>query len=172
MVDDLFDLSRIQAGGVNKSTERVPLADLTSDVVAALEPLAAASNVTLCGTVEATPDVSGNSDELNRAITNLVANAVRHTPDGGRVEVGLAVVNGQAEVAVQDECGGIDGRDLERVFEVGYRASAAREVDGPNPAGAGLGLAISRGIVEAYGGTVDVINSGPGCVFRVRLPLA
>jgi signal transduction histidine kinase len=173
MVDDLFDLSRIQAGGVNKSTERVPLADLASDVVAALEPLAAASGVGLLETVEATPAVLGNADELNRAVTNLVANAVRHTPDGGQVEVGVHVVNGQAEVSVQDGCGGIDGRDLERVFEVGYRASTARSAgEGPNPAGAGLGLAITRGIVDAYGGTVDVMNSGPGCVFRLRLPLS
>jgi signal transduction histidine kinase len=172
MVDDLFDLSRIQAGGVRQATERVPLADLASDVVAALEPLAVASHVSLHASVEATPSILGSNHELNRALTNLLANAVRHTHDNGRVEVRVAVVNGQAELSVQDECGGIDARDLERIFEVGYRASTARSVDGPNPAGAGLGLAITKGIVDAYKGTVDVANSGPGCVFRVRLPLA
>jgi signal transduction histidine kinase len=172
MVDDLFDLSRIQAGGVSPQIERVPLADLASDVVAALEPLATASHVSLRASVDATPSVLGNNHELNRALTNLVANAVRHTRDEGCVGVHVGVVNGQAEMRVQDECGGIDGRDLERVFEVGFRASTAREADGPNPAGAGLGLAITKGIVDAYGGTVDVQNAGPGCVFRVRLPLA
>jgi len=172
MVDDLFDLSRIQAGAVSIDTERVVMSDLVSDAVASLEPLATASHVQLSGSIHASPTVVGNSHELNRALTNLMANAIRHTDEGGLVEVGVGVVNGQAEVSVHDACGGIDGADLERVFDVGFRASVARSVDGPNPAGAGLGLAITRGIVEAHKGTVDVTNEGPGCVFRMRLPLA
>jgi signal transduction histidine kinase len=172
MVDDLFDLSRIQAGAIQVDNDRVPLSDLVSDAVAALQPLAAASHVHLSGAIQATPVVVANPHELTRAVTNLMANAIRHTEDGGGVEVLVAVVNGQAEVRVRDACGGIDAKHLERLFEVGYRASAARTVDGPNPAGAGLGLAITKGIVEAHGGSVDVMNNPPGCVFRVRLPLA
>lgn len=173
MVDDLFDLSRIQAGAIQVDNDRVPLSDLVSDAVAALQPLAAASHVHLSGAIQATPVVVANPHELTRAVTNLMANAIRHTEDGGGVEVLVAVANGQAEVRVRDACGGIDAKHLERLFEVGYRASAARTAsDGPNPAGAGLGLAITKGIVEAHGGSVDVMNNPPGCVFRVRLPLA
>jgi signal transduction histidine kinase len=173
LVDDLFALSRVQAGDLAPGTGRVALADLASDVVAELEPLAAASHVTLRGAVEATPSAVGNAGELGRALTNLVANAIRHTRDGGTVVVGVAVDGDRAELSVRDECGGIDAAVLDRLFDVGFRASPAREAEvGPHPAGAGLGLAITRGIVEAYGGTVDVHNSGPGCVFRIRLPHA
>jgi signal transduction histidine kinase len=172
MVDDLFDLSRIQAGAVSVDSERVMLADLVSDTVAALDPLARTSHVRLVGKVDATPVVDGSGHELSRALTNLMANAIRHTEEDGTVEVGVARVNGQAEITVHDACGGIDGVSLERVFEVGYRATAAREADGVNPAGAGLGLAIAKGIVEAHQGSIDVRNEPPGCTFRIRLPLA
>lgn len=179
MVDDLFDLSRIQAGSFSRGTENVALDDLVSDCLAGLEPLAAAQGVRLTGSVRARAVVVGNGSELNRALTNLVANAVRHTTPGGQVDVQVGVVHGEsgpltevpvAEVIVRDECGGIPEADLERVFDIGFRGEPARTPHRVNPAGAGLGLAITRGIVEAHGGSVRVENAPGGCRFQVRLP--
>jgi signal transduction histidine kinase len=174
MVEDLFDLSRIQAGDVSRDTESIALGDLVSDSISALEPLADAQGVRLTGSVERAAAVLGNGRELNRALTNLVANAIRHTPTDGTVDVRVGLSDGPApfaEVVVRDECGGIPEAHLGRVFDVGFRGEAARTPHGElHPAGAGLGLAITRGIVEAHDGTVDVANVEGGCRFRVQLP--
>jgi signal transduction histidine kinase len=174
MVEDLFDLSRIQAGDVSRDTESISVGDIVSDCISALEPLANAQGLRLTGSVERAVAVVGNGRELNRAITNLVANGIRHTPRGGTVDVRVGAVDGAsplAEVVVRDGCGGIPEAHLERVFDVGFRGEAARTPYGEQqPAGAGLGLAITRGIVEAHDGTVDVANVDGGCRFRVRLP--
>jgi signal transduction histidine kinase len=176
MVEDLFDLSRIQAGNVSRDVEDIALDDLVSDCISALEPLAAAQQVRLTGSVEGVAAVVGNGRELNRALTNLVANAIRHTRAQGSVDVRVGIAAGPvplAEVVVRDECGGIPDDQLDRVFDVGFRGEAARTPhDNAQPAGAGLGLAITRGIVEAHAGTVDVANRPGGCEFRVRLPVS
>jgi signal transduction histidine kinase len=174
MVEDLFDLSRIQAGEASQNTERIALDDLVSDCISALQPLAAANYVALAGSVTTPATVVGNSRELNRALTNLAANAVRHTPSSGHVEVRVGITETDphlAEVVVRDECGGIPLDHLDRVFDVGFRGESARTPrDDLHPAGAGLGLAITRGIVEAHAGTVTVTNTERGCEFHVRLP--
>jgi signal transduction histidine kinase len=176
MVDDLFDLSRIQAGSFSRDVAAIPLDDLVSDCVAALEPLAAAQGVRLVGRTAGSATVAGNAPELNRALTNLVANAIRHTPTDGRVDVlvGLRADDTAplAEVAVNDQCGGIADDDLARVFDVGFRGEPARTPHTVHPAGAGLGLAITRGIIEAHAGTVHVENTADGCRFTVWLPVA
>jgi signal transduction histidine kinase len=171
MVDDLFELSRIQAGNFTVDTERVALDDLVSDCLAALDPLASANRVRLTGRTAGSTIVVGNGRELNRALTNLVANAIRHTRADGIVDVTVVAAPGSAEVVVRDECGGIPERELARVFDVGFRGESARTPNA-NDTGAGLGLAITRGIVEAHGGEVDVHNTGGGCSFVVRLPVA
>ncbi len=176
MVEDLFDLSRIQAGDVSRDVENIALDDLVSDCISALEPLAAAQDVRLTGSVDGSTAVVGNGRELNRALTNLVANAIRHTRAQGSVDVRVGISAGPvplAEVVVRDECGGIPDAHLDRVFDIGFRGEAARTPhDDVQPAGAGLGLAITRGIVEAHEGTVDVANRPGGCEFRVRLPVS
>jgi signal transduction histidine kinase len=172
MVDDLFELSRIQSGQLADETEQISLDDLISDCLAALEPLAVAQQVRLIGRSEGMATVTGNGSELNRAMTNLVANAIRHTRAQGIVDVTVRVCDAVAEVAVRDECGGIPAREISRVFDVGFRGEPARTPHLANPAGAGLGLAITRGIVEAHSGTVDVENIAGGCSFVVRLPVA
>jgi signal transduction histidine kinase len=170
MVDDLFELSRIQAGAIAAAPERISLDDLVSDCVAALDPLARTRDVRLTGQSSGGSfAVDGDGAELNRAITNLLANAIRHTGSGGTVDVRLAPAAGLAQVAVRDECGGIPVADLERVFDVGFRAEPARSQTSGR---AGLGLAITRGILEAHNGTVEVTNVDGGCTFTVRLPLA
>jgi signal transduction histidine kinase len=104
-------------------------------------------------------------------VTNLLMNAIRHTPSDGTVEVSGRVTGDGVEVEVRDECGGIPDEDLERVFDVAWRGSHARTPEAEVvTAGAGLGLAIVRGIVEAHRGSVDVANEAPGCRFLVRLP--
>jgi signal transduction histidine kinase len=169
MVDDLFELSRIQAGAISTAPERIGLDDLVSDCLAALAPLARAGGVSLDGRGAGPVAVAGNGAELNRAITNLVANAIRHTPAGGSVDVQLSASDGHARVAVRDECGGIPLSELARAFDVGFRGEPARS---QSSGGAGLGLAITRGIVEAHHGSVDVTNVGGGCAFTVCLPVA
>ena len=172
MVDDLFDLSRIQVGALGDLTDVFSLQDVASDVVAALVPLATARDVQL--RYEPWPGdvaVRGNVTELTRAVTNVAANAVRHTADHEPVLVRVVTSERLASVEVEDGCGGIDEAVLARIFEVGYRGSRARGT-GPDDGGAGLGLAITRGIVEAHGGTVSVVNTERGCRFRLDIPLA
>jgi signal transduction histidine kinase len=175
MVDDLFQLSRIQAGALRLSTERISVGDIVSDAVAALEPLAMAHGVKLTGSSSTPALVLGDSKELNRALTNIVVNAIRHTREGGTVRVEVrpsAYEDGTVEVAVADECGGIPPEQLGRVFEVGFRGEPARTPGRDIPGGAGLGLAITRGIVEAHHGGVGVQNLDDGCQFAIRLPVA
>ncbi|WP_433465653.1 sensor histidine kinase [Spirillospora sp. CA-128828] len=167
MVDDLFELSRIHAGALRLSRERVGLADLVAEAVAGAEALARAKGVRLRGDVRAGMPVQVDAGELGRALRNLVVNAIRHTPSDGAVEVIGEIRGGEARVTVADACGGIPEDDLPRVFDVAFRGEAARTPGG----GAGLGLAIARGIVEAHAGRIGVANDGPGCRFEVRLPL-
>ncbi|MDP9847804.1 sensor histidine kinase [Streptosporangium lutulentum] len=171
MVDDLFELSRIHAGALRLSRRRIGLSDLVADALAGVEQLARARGVRLEGQADVAVPVQADAGELSRALGNLVVNAIRHTPADGTVWVRAAVEDGVACLSVADCCGGIPADDLPRVFDVAFRGEAARtpRADG---AGAGLGLAIARGIVEAHQGAIDVVNTGPGCRFEIRLPLS
>jgi signal transduction histidine kinase len=169
MVDDLFEMSRIHAGALRLTLARVPLHDLVDEAVVGADPLARARGVMLSADVRTPLAVRVDPKELSRALTNLVANAIRHTPSDGSVHVEATERDGCAVLAVTDACGGIPDSDIDRVFEVAWRGTAART---PEPlAGAGLGLAIVRGIVEAHSGEVDVRNVVGGCRFEVRLPV-
>jgi signal transduction histidine kinase len=171
LVDDLFELSRIEADALDLTMERVSLGELVSDAVATASALADAKGVRVDGRVMArSPEVAASTRELTRVVVNLLDNAIRHTPSGGAVSVLVGHVDDHAEVSVVDSCGGIPTGDLDRVFELAYRGDAARTPGGAG--GAGLGLAIARGFVEAHQGDIAVHNEGPGCRFTVRLPLA
>lgn len=170
LVDDLFELSRIEADALDLTLERVSLVEVVSDAVASATVLAAAKGVRVDGQVAALPpEVSASSRELTRVVQNLLDNAIRHTPPGGAVTVVVGSAGRHAEVAVVDGCGGIPPHDLERVFDLAYRGDAARTPGASG--GAGLGLAIARGFVEAHRGDIAVRNEGDGCRFTVRLPL-
>ncbi|GGS87378.1 two-component sensor histidine kinase [Planobispora rosea] len=171
MVDDLFELSRIHAGALRLSRRRTGLGDLVADALAGVEPLARAKGVRLEGAADEAVPVQADAGELSRALRNLVVNAIRHTPQDGAVQVRVTVEDGHACLSVADCCGGIPPEDLPRVFDVAFRGEAARSprADGT---GAGLGLAIARGIVEAHDGDIGVVNTGPGCRFEIRLPLS
>jgi signal transduction histidine kinase len=170
MIDDLFELSRIHAGALRLSRRMVGLEDLVAEVVASAEPVARAKRVRLTGAAVRNMPVFIDSAEMGRALRNLVTNAIRHTPSDGLVDVLAEVRSGMACVSVSDACGGIPPADLPRVFDVAFRGESAR-TPGPQE-GAGLGLSIARGIVEAHSGQIAVRNTGPGCQFLIRLPLA
>ena len=170
MIDDLFELSRIHAGALRLSKRMVGLEDLVAEVVASAEPVARSKGVRLTGAAVRGMPVFVDSAEMGRALRNLVTNAIRHTPSDGGVDVLAEVQGGLACVSVSDACGGIPPGDLPRVFDVAFRGESAR-TPGPQE-GAGLGLSIARGIVEAHSGQIAVRNAGPGCQFLIRLPLA
>ena len=170
LVDDLFELSRIEADALALTLEPVSLGELVSDAVASASVVAESKGVRVAGRVDGpAPRVSGSAPELTRAVHNLLDNAIRHTPPGGVVEVAVAGIDGAAEVSVRDGCGGIPAADLDRVFDLAYRGDTARSPGYDE--GAGLGLAIARGFVEAHRGDIAVRNEPGGCRFIVRLPL-
>jgi signal transduction histidine kinase len=170
MIDDLFELSKIHAGALRLSRRVVGLEDLIADVVASAAPVARAKRVRLTGSAVRGMPVLIDSAEFGRAVRNLVINAIRHTPADGTIEILGELRGGAACVSVSDECGGIPLDDLPRVFDVAFRGESART---PDPSGgAGLGLSIARGIVEAHNGDISVLNTGPGCQFLITLPLA
>ncbi len=170
MIDDLFELSRIHAGALRLSRRLVGLEDLVAEVLASAEPVARSKGVRLAGSAVRGMPIYVDSAEFGRALRNLVINAIRHTPSDGTVEVLGDVQDGMARFSVSDACGGIPPADLPRVFDVAFRGESAR-TPGPQE-GAGLGLSIARGIVEAHAGQIAVRNAGPGCQFVIHLPLA
>jgi signal transduction histidine kinase len=170
MIDDLFELSRIHAGALRLSRARVGLGDLIGEALTSAEPLARAKGVRLRGSASCVLPVYVDATEVGRALRNLVTNAIRHTPSDSAVEVLGDQDSGMATVSVSDSCGGIPAEHLPRVFDIAFRGEAART---PAPdEGAGLGLSIARGIVEAHYGQIAVRNAGSGCEFVIRLPLA
>ncbi|MFF9815134.1 sensor histidine kinase [Streptomyces sp. NPDC014006] len=168
MVGDLFELSRIHAGTLALTRSRISLYDLVSDALAGAGPLAREHGVRLVGDhVEPVP-VEVDGKEMNRVLGNLLINAIRRTPADGTVAVAAERAPDGVVLSVTDGCGGIAMEDLPRVFDTGWRGSDARTP----PAGAGLGLAIVRGIVEAHQGRAAVRNVAGGCRFEVVLPVA
>jgi signal transduction histidine kinase len=173
LVDDLFEMSRINAGGLRLSMSTVPLGDVVSDAIAAAEPVARARGIRLVATEHGWPAVSGSEPELARIVANLLRNAIQFTPSDGTVQVSAGRDSDSAWLAVADTCGGIPEADLPQVFEVAFRGEPARTPSNGRRAGdtgGGLGLAIVRGLVQAHGGRVDVANTGSGCRFVVHLP--
>lgn len=172
MVDDLFELSKIQTGTMPLAKEHVALYDLVSDAVAELAPLAAARSIRMTEDCGESLVVVGDPGELARMVGNLLINAIQHSTEGGTILV-AARYDGDDRVllTVEDSAGGIPEPDLERIFEPGWRGTSARTIDpSTRSAGAGLGLAIVRGIAEAHAGDVSVQNVPGGCRFDVRLP--
>ncbi len=167
LIDDLFELSRAQAGVLQHEFERLSLGDLVSDAIAGVAPVAASKGVRVVGRIERDSDVFGSAPELLRALRNIVDNAVRHTPSDGSVVVELGEADGRVFVAVTDDGGGVEEAALGRVFDPGYRADPART----SGSGAGLGLAIARSFVEAHRGAITVRNENGGARFTVWLPV-
>jgi signal transduction histidine kinase len=168
LVEDLFELARIHSGVRVLDDSRACLQDVVADALAGAQARARGKGVAVVDEVGPLPPVDVPEHEWARVLHNLLDNAIRHTPSGGRVVVESQVGPDGAVLAVIDECGGIPDDDLDRVFDVAFRGDAARSRDGR---GGGLGLAIAKGLVEAQAGSIDVANHGGGCRFTVRLPL-
>ena len=175
MVDDLFEMSKINAGAVTTSDALVALDEVVDDVVAAHRITAERAGVALYSDVAGAPlRVVGSDRALVRVLSNLVANAIAHTPAGGTVTLQLGRDGDGAWARVDDTGVGIDEADLARVFDVAYRGSNGRVPRGDStlPSGSGLGLAIAAGLVQAHHGTLSAHNLEGGARFEVRLPLA
>lgn len=180
MVDDLFELSKIDSGTLRLSLQDVSVYDVISDTVADLRPISGDRVIRIVAGLGRDAVVHADPRELSRAISNLLLNAIQHTPAGSPITVAASVVDGRASVSVIDAGGGIDEDDLHRVFDPGWRGSPARtpeihtEASGDSlrSSGAGLGLAIVRGIAAAHQGEVTVRNVPGGCRFDLILPKA
>lgn len=158
LVDDLFELSRIEAGEISWTLRQVELGDLIDDTVAAMRAPAEERGVKLSADLPSSHVLAeANAEKVQRVLFNLIQNAIRHTPADGSVTVRARQADGGVEVEVADDGEGIPEGDGERVFEAFYRGDAARGEDG-----AGLGLAISRAIVEAHGGKIWLERGQPG----------
>lgn len=168
IVSDLLDLSRLETGST--LDEMVALDAVLRDETERFEAPAAEGGVALSVDAEAVPRVRGSGRELALMVRNLVDNAIRYTPPGGRVDVRLVPVEGEVVLTVADTGVGIPSRDLGRVFERFYRVDRARSRE---TGGTGLGLSIVRHVVENHGGSIGVTSElGRGSTFEVRLPAA
>ncbi|MEU9353597.1 HAMP domain-containing sensor histidine kinase [Streptomyces griseoloalbus] len=168
MVDDLFELSRIHAGTLPLALTRISLYDLVDEALTGADPLAREHGVRLVGDRIEPLAVEVDGKEMSRVLGNLLVNAIRRTPADGTVAVAVERSPEGVLLSVTDGCGGIPEEDLPRVFDTGWRGTHARTP----PAGAGLGLAIVRGIIEAHRGSAAVRNIPGGCRFEVTLPTA
>ena len=175
MVDDLFEMAKINAGAINAPYDRVALDEVVDDVLNIHRIAAERSGVSLqVDLPEKAVRVIGSDRALVRVLSNLVGNAIAHTPSGGSVRLSVGVDADGAWARVDDTGVGIDAADLPRVFDVAYRGSNDRvpRDDSSLPSGSGLGLAIAAGLVRAHRGTLSARNLDSGARFEVRLPLA
>lgn len=168
MIDDLFELSRIEAGDIDWSLQQVELAVLVDETVSAMAPEAGAKGVRISSELGAEPlPAQADPERIQRVLFNLIRNAIRHTPADGSVTVKAESGREAIEIEVADSGDGIAAADREHVFEAFFRggADAARGSDG-----AGLGLAVSRAIVETHGGRIWLEPAAAGTRIRFSLP--
>lgn len=169
LIDDLFQMAQLDAGGLQLDRAPGSLADVISDTLERFSELAARQGVALAGDITAGLDpIVMDTQRISRVLANLVGNAVRHTPRGGQVRVSAQRQGNSIRVEVRDTGEGILPDDLPHVFERFYRGEKSRS---RATGGAGLGLAIAKGIVEAHGGQIDVTSTpGQGTRFFFTLP--
>ena len=165
MVDDLFELTQLDAGAIRAETTRASLDDVVRSALAAIEPTAQLKGVEIVADLGAAVGATC-SPRLVRVLQNLLVNAVRHTPSDGTIRIEAVSGDRVLTVAVEDTGEGIAAADLERVFEPFFRADRAR-----SGTGAGLGLALAQRIVTAMGGSIEAESRlDVGSRFAVELP--
>jgi signal transduction histidine kinase len=166
LIDDLFELTRLESGELTWTMERVRLDELLHEAVEAMRPAADAGAITVRAVLDSSlAPAHANPEKLQRVLFNLIQNAIRHTPPDGSVTVRAQSIGDAIEIEVADTGNGIAGEHRPRVFEPFYRADNSR-----TDAGAGLGLAVSRAIVEAHGGSIWLEDAPVGTRVRFRLP--
>ena len=168
LIDDLLDVSRIMTNKFAITKAKIDLREVIDDSVSGMRPLAAAKTVSVRSNAEESIIIDGDGARLRQVLTNLVANAIKFTPEGGLIEARLFRDGAFAVVEVSDTGEGISEQFLPHVFERRAQATERRF------AGLGLGLAIVKHIVELHGGTVAVMSegAGKGATFTLRLPIA
>lgn len=165
LIDDFLDVSRIDAGSFSYSFSEVDLGELVREAVATADLRQDEVRVT-AKTDVSLPQVRGDADRLRQVLSNLIENAIKYSPAGGEVEVGVRAENNRVLVSVEDGGPGIPPDRQDSVFERFERAQA-----GDSTPGTGLGLFIARSIVEAHGGTLSVRSDpGKGATFTLALP--
>ena len=170
LVEDLFELARFEAGQVKPERQHFSIAELTQDVVLKLASASSGRRIS----INFDPGETGirmNADigMIERLLTNIIMNAIAHTPDNGRITIGMTENNRYLEITVSDSGTGIPEEDLPHIFERFYRADKSRNRQTP---GTGLGLAIAKEITELHSGTITAANSRDGgAVFYIRFPL-
>ena len=169
LIDDLFQMAQLDTGGIPLDRAESSLSDLISDTLESFSELALRQGVKLEGSVDPNVDpVMIDTQRIGRVLNNLIGNALRHTPIEGSVNVHAQRTASGVEVSVTDTGEGINAEDLPHVFESFYRGEKSRS---RSTGGAGLGLAISRGIVQAHGGEIKVQSeAGLGSQFTFSLP--
>lgn len=173
MVDDLFELSKLTSGAVRLRTEQVELLDIVSDAVADVRAVADVHGVRIVERAVAGHVLWADPHQLGRILVNLLTNAIRHAPRGSEILITATEVDGHRLVlGILDHGAGVAVEDLDRMFDVGWRADAARAVAPHDPiaSGAGLGLAIARGLARAHGGDVYAERTGDGFRMNVLMP--
>jgi CheY-like chemotaxis protein/two-component sensor histidine kinase len=172
LIDDLLDVARVTTGKIQLRQERLDLRDIVRMATEATQPLAAARSQQL--TVDGAPrpvNVLGDPTRLVQALQNLIGNAVRYTPPGGRIDVRVRSDGAQAVVSVTDTGIGIAPDALDRIFSLFSQEDEARAFA---HGGLGIGLSLARTLVEQHGGELTAHSEGPGSgsTFTLRLPLA
>jgi signal transduction histidine kinase len=171
LIDDLFELAQLEAGGLRPDLSPNSISDLISDTMESFSELAARREVTLKGHAEPGVDpVLMDVQLVGRVLSNLLGNGLRHTPAGGAVRIQASRADEWVLVEMLDTGEGISEEDLPHIFERFYRGEKSRS---RASGGSGLGLAIARGIVEAHGGQIGVESAaGRGTRFFFTLPAA
>ena len=169
LIDDLFELSRLEAGDIRWSIEQVEFDALVRDTIDAMRPHADAARIAVRAEIaDQLSPARGNPEQLQRVLFNLIQNAIRHTPADGSVVIRAEPAEGPAiEVEVSDTGAGIERGLRQRIFEP-FVQGPAREAG--ETGSAGLGLAIARAIVEAHGGRIWLADGGPGTHIRFSVP--
>jgi signal transduction histidine kinase len=170
LINELFELSKLEAGDTHLNSEPFQLAELAQDVVQKFELAARKRDVELVAHIaQAAPFVSGDIALIERVLENLIENALRHTAAGGSIDITVHPQREWIQVQVRDTGSGIPAKDLPYVFDRFYRVDKSRsEYSG----GAGLGLAIAKRVIELHGGTIEVSSeSGRGTCFSFTLPV-
>jgi signal transduction histidine kinase len=168
LVDDLLVLLRAESGEFDLDRREVDLAQVAWDSVQAVAPLAERNAIELDLAIDAPTTALADEARMAQVFDNLFSNAVKYSPDGGRVRIELRNVSGCAELVVSDGGIGIPEEEQQYLFQKFFRASSATDHDIP---GTGLGLTIVKTIVEAHGGTIGCESArGQGTTFRVHVP--
>jgi signal transduction histidine kinase len=173
MIDELFELAQIDAGALRLQRSLLPLQDVATEVVEAMRPLAREADIELRLEIDGDPPPTElDGARMERAIGNLVRNALEHTPPGQGVDVTVVAEPSGVRLAVHNSGSVIPLSDLERVWDRFYRGEPSRARGARGGAdGAGLGLAIVKGIVETHGGSVTATSGhDDGTTFTIRLP--